>query len=241
MKQLFTALLVCAFCLWGADFWQTKPSAEWSDRDLQKMMNNSPWAHPFSIPMSGPTPPPLGRGGASGNAADDTAAPQPISASPGGGRGGRGGGGGGAADGGGDFGGGSASATIVARWQSALPIKQAAERTKSGTLAAGSEEANYVIVVTGPLRAFLRGNPETIKKTLMDVSSLSAKGKDAVKPADLMIAPSQRTVDIAFAFPRSTPFALEDKEVEFSTRLGDVTLKYKFKLKDMVYNGKLEL
>jgi hypothetical protein len=239
MKKLFTAILLCAFCLWGADFWQTKPAAEWSDKDLQKMMNNSPWAHAVSVPMSGPTPPSLGRGG--GNAADDTAAPQPISATPGGGRGGRGGGGGETPDGGGGFGGGGASATVVARWQSALPIKQAAERTKSGTLAAGSEEANYVIVVSGPLRAFLRGNPETIKKTIMDVSSLSVKGKDAVKPADLQIAGNQRTIDIAFAFPRSAAFTLDDKEVEFSTKLGDIALKYKFRLKDMVYNGKLEL
>jgi hypothetical protein len=29
--------------------------------------------------------------------------------------------------------------------------------------------------------------------------------------------------------------------VEFSTKLADVVLKYKFKLKDMVVNGKLEL
>ena len=71
--------------------------------------------------------------------------------------------------------------------------------------------------------------------------ALSAKAKDAVKPADLQIAANQKTVDIVFAFPRSAAFTLDDKEVEFSTKLGDVALKYKFRLKDMVYNGKLEL
>ncbi len=32
-----------------------------------------------------------------------------------------------------------------------------------------------------------------------------------------------------------------NKEVEFTTRVGTSTLKYKFKLKDMVLNGKLEM
>ena len=46
---------------------------------------------------------------------------------------------------------------------------------------------------------------------------------------------------VVFAFPRSMPFMIEDKEVEFITKLGTSTLKYEFKLKDMVVNGKLEM
>jgi hypothetical protein len=75
----------------------------------------------------------------------------------------------------------------------------------------------------------------------MDSSSLSAKGKDPVKPSDVQFALSQAANDMIFHFPRSAPFTLDDKEVEFATKLGDFTLKYKFKLKDMVYNGKLEM
>jgi hypothetical protein len=37
------------------------------------------------------------------------------------------------------------------------------------------------------------------------------------------------------------PFTVEDREVEFITKLGASTLKYKFKLKDMVLNGKLDM
>jgi hypothetical protein len=245
MKKLLIGLFAFTFCLWAAEFWQSKPSTEWGDKDLQKMMTNSPWARPFSVPMSGPAPPTIGRAGSS-NAADDTGAPPPISSTSGGGRG-RGGGGAAAPD---APGGGAASVNIVARWQSALPIKQAFVRQKYGAEAATSadakqllerEEPSYLIVLYGPLRPLMRGDLEELKRAITNVSSLSVKGKEPVKPAQIQIGSSQRNVEIALAFPRSTPFTLDDKEVEFSTKLGDVTMKFKFRLKDMVYNGKLEL
>ncbi len=49
-------------------------------------------------------------------------------------------------------------------------------------------------------------------------------------------------MEVLFVFPRTTPFTVDDQEVEFATKLGRCrALKYKFKLKDMVYNGKLEM
>jgi hypothetical protein len=245
MKKLIAVLFVCAFGLAAADFW-SKPSAEWSDKDLQKMMNNSPWARPESLTLSGPTPPSVGR---SGGTVDDTAAPQPISAGGGGGgRGGRGGGGGApAAD---TPVGGGVGITIVARWQSARPIKEARVRLKFGEKADSSDEAkqilaheepSYVLVLSGTLQPFLRGNPEALKKALMDGTSLSAKGRSPLKPAEIQIGGDRRTMEIDMAFPRTTPFTLDDKEVDFATKLGDVALKYKFRLKDMMFNGKLEL
>jgi hypothetical protein len=246
MKKVSMALFACAFSLCAADFWASKPYTEWSDKEVQKMANNSPWSHPFDIPMSGPTPT---GGTAAGNSGVDPGNAPPISEGGGGGRGGgRGGGGGGggaAAPGGGD-GGGGRSVTLVARWQSAMPIKQAFVRMKFGAEAATSadakklletEEPAYVLVLSGNLRPFLRGKPEGLKQTIQDVTSLSVKGKSPLKLEDLQVSPSQ----IVFLFAKSAPISLDDKEVEFSTKLADVVLKYKFKLKDMVYNGKLEL
>lgn len=229
MKKLFAALFVFAFCLMAADFW-AKPYTEWSDKELQKMITNSPWARPFSV------------GGPSGPG--DSGAPGPLSEGRGGGRGGGGGGGGGAPGGGAP---GGPTATIVARWQTALPVKQAFVRLKYGAEAATSpdakkilerEETTYAIVLSGPFASLMRnGSPETVKKGIMEASSLSAKGKDAGKPTDVEIGAK----DMLFTFPRTAAFTVDDKEVEFSTKLGEITVKYKFKLKDMVYNGKLEM
>ena len=139
---------------------------------------------------------------------------------------------------------------IVARWQSARMVKEAAVRLRFGVKTDSSDEAkqmlaqedpNYVIVLTGTLRPLMRGNPEMLKQALMEASSLSVKGKPAVKPVDIQLGGDRRSVDIIMQFPRSAAFSLDDKEVDFATKLADVSLKYKFKLKDMAVNGKLEL
>jgi hypothetical protein len=62
-----------------------------------------------------------------------------------------------------------------------------------------------------------------------------------LKPSDVEFTAAQASVEARFHFPRSVPYTLDDKEVEFATKLGDLSLKYKFRLKDMVFNGKLEL
>jgi hypothetical protein len=232
MKKSVAALFLFALCLGAADFW-SKPSSEWSDKDLLKMITNSPWAHGFSLGFPG-------GGGA------DSGAPSPMSERGGGGRGG---GGAGGAPGGAAPAPAGPAPTIYARFQSALPVREAFVRLKYHAEAATSPEAkqvlersepDYVIVVSGPLRAMLKGDSEQLKQPIMENSFLSTKGK-AFKPTDIQIALAQSSNDMVFHFPRTNPFTLDDKEVEFSAKLGDVTVKYKFKLKDMVYNGKLEM
>jgi hypothetical protein len=246
MKKTIIALLAFGVCLWAADFWQAKPYTDWTDKDVQKMLTNSPWARSVSIPMSGPA-----TGGVIGSAAGNSGADpvsQPISEG-GGGRGGRGGG-----NGAGPAAtpgiGGDASVAVVYRWQNAKPVKEALVKLKYGAEAATSaeakallerEEASYVIVVAGALRPLLRGDAESIRKAAAEQSSLSAKGKSTLKPSDVQVGATNKGVEMYFYFPRSTPFAVEDKEAEFATKLGGVDLKTKFRFKDMVVSGKLEL
>ena len=46
---------------------------------------------------------------------------------------------------------------------------------------------------------------------------------------------------LVFAFPKTDPITLEDKQVELFTKLGQIEIKKKFNLKLMVFHGKLEL
>jgi hypothetical protein len=246
MKKVLAGMFLLGACLYAADFWVAKPAAEWNDKELQKMMSNSPWAKPFSVPMSGPS---TQFGNAQGTSGADPGTPAPISEGGGGGRGGGrggGGGGGGASAAASAARGGGGSLDLVARWQSAMPMKQAFVRMKYGTQAAVSEEAKqtlervepgYMIIVSGNLRPFMRTNPEGFKKLVQDSTVLSVKGKDPVKLEMVDVNPQQ----IIFLFSKATPITLDDKEVDFTTKLADVVLKYKFKLKDMVVNGKLEI
>jgi hypothetical protein len=228
MKKIAGLLFLFAFCLMAADFWQ-KPYTEWSDKDLQKMIANSPWAHTISI-SSGPI----------------------VAPDAGGGGGGRGGGRGGPQGGGGADAPipGTREPEIAARWQSALPIRQAFVRLKYGAEADKSDDAKkylekepmtYEIILSGPLQPFLRGKPDDVAKTLSDVTFLTTKEKGAVKSTSIQVGKSGASMDVLISFPRSTPYTVDDKDVEFSTKLGTSTVKIKFHLKDMVYNGKLEM
>ena len=232
MRKIAGLLFLFAFCLMAADFWQ-KPYTEWADKDLQKMITNSPWAHTVSVSSGGPIVPLDGSGDRSK-------------------------GGGGGRGGGPQGGGGNADAPIpgvrepevIARWQSAIPIRQAFVRLKYGAEAGTSDDAKkylekeqtgYEVVLSGPLQQFLHGKPDDIAKSLSEVTFLSTKEKGAVKPTSIEVGKPGPSMDVLISFPRSMPYTLEDKEVEFSTKLGTSTVKIKFRLKDMVYNGKLEM
>ena len=51
----------------------------------------------------------------------------------------------------------------------------------------------------------------------------------------------EQTVDLFMIFPRTRPIAAQDKEVEVVAKYGFLETKKKFKVKDMMVNGKLEL
>jgi hypothetical protein len=238
-KVTLPLLLLFALCAWAADFWQ-KPPEQWTDKEVQKMMTNSPWAREYTISI------PPGGGGDFGGGGG-----------PGGGGGGgaRGGGGGG-----GDLGGGGGppgstnvqqlAPTVIARWQSALPIKQAFVRIKFGANAGTAPEARqllekadteYVIVLSGNLRRLLMGPSAGLKKLIMDASALNVKGKDPVKPTALDIALEKDANDMVFHFAKAPGFTADDKEIEFDTKFGQTPIKFRFRPKEMIYAGKLEM
>ncbi|MCL5743645.1 MAG: alpha/beta hydrolase, partial [Acidobacteria bacterium] len=72
-------------------------------------------------------------------------------------------------------------------------------------------------------------------------TTLVRKGKAALVPQEVTVHRVQNGLSIVYQFPRTDPITLEDKEVEFISRVGPVEFKRKFKLKEMVYGGKLAL
>ena len=46
---------------------------------------------------------------------------------------------------------------------------------------------------------------------------------------------------LLFLFPRAADITAEDKDVSFETAVGQMSVKTKFNLKDMMYDGKLAL
>ena len=103
-------------------------------------------------------------------------------------------------------------------------------------------EPQYVITLMGlPVRyarAIESLKTETVlKRNKKPPIALTELGVQQV-PATAQAA---ATLVVVFAFPRTDPITLEDKDVEFVTKLGEIDIKKKFNLKDMVFHGQLEL
>ena len=143
----------------------------------------------------------------------------------------------------------SPSLTLVVRWQSALPMRQAIAKQKFGSEAGTSPESKklldgdqkyYAVLVSG-LPGRMLGASDDMKSNLLKATTLSVKGKDPISAADLQTAGNEQKAVVMFFFPRTSPIDADDKEVEFSSKFGPIIVKQKFKLKEMVFNGKLEL
>lgn len=265
LRFLTLFLFAAGLALWAADVWVAKPYTDWTEKDLAKIMTDSPFAKKVSVTMS---PDFGGRGGALAGRGAGGGAPDPgfgtadAAGGGGGGRGGRGGGGGGpqgGGGGGGDVGGGGGGGvpemTLIVRWQTATTVMEALAKAKYGSEAGTSADAKkmlepddkfYVIWVSG-LPGSSRPTDEESKKELLAHTTLAAKDKDAIVAEDVVFPPPEgrglgpRVTDAHFLFPRKLAFAPEDKEVEFATKFGKTKIQTKFDLKKMVVNGKLGL
>jgi len=248
MKKLGFAALLLTISLWAADFWQSKPFGEWSDKDVQKMLDNSPWSKAVNVATD--LVPPSDTGKRSGGRAGmgeignpSAGAASPIEDAPAVSTNSR--------PRAGDPGSSALpSMTFIVRWESSLPVREARMRAKYGAEATTSPESkkildavepSYVITVSGLPRNALRGDPEDVKKQVLARAALTVKGKDPIRPVNFMM---QRATDgfvAVFAFPKTTALSVEDKEVEFSASFESLVVKQRFPLKTMVVNGKLEL
>jgi hypothetical protein len=233
-RALRTAAICLTACttLSAADFWTAKDYREWSDKEVARMLNDSPWSQHATVSVIDMSL--AGRvGGLSGGVLGT-----------GGGTGRTRGGGGVGGDGAGNLGGGSflpspQQATIAIRWTSALPVKQALVRSGDAVRDRLDEsERFYRIAVIGlPLTIAQMGG--TMSERL-DATALRRRNRSPVGAVDARYDFDRGLVNFEFDFPRDEPFTVGDDEIEFVTSLGQ-PLKRKFKLKTMVVNGRLEL
>ena len=235
-----------ATTLGAAEFWESKPFQTWSAKDIEELRTRSPWAHGLSaaVPVAeilvfggegrraaagstlsanaGQTRTPIG-------GADRTLA-IPAESEPQ------------AAD--------TRVIPMIIRWDSALPLRLARLREKYSdevltSAAAGKsiqqEATEYIVFVSGfpPLNeSHIQSG---LDRALLEGATPRTRGRDAVKPLDVDIAPRGRLLDVTLTFPKTMPFTIQDQEVEFSMSAGSLHVKHKFRLKDMVYQGSLAL
>src|SRR5262245_35863750 len=240
MRRLILAVICWAgavVLLAAADVWESKPFMTWSDNEVRDVLTDSPWSRGVQVVMNT-----LGRGGAGGIESE-------------GGRGGGGGeggdpeGGGGGGGGGGRRGGGlpglPPQLKLLVSWRSARPMKQALVRNVLGLGGIVSsndrevlerEEDLYVISMSGLPARFGQAVNAMPAQTF-----LRRNGKPPIQVLEVGDQQSNGEIVVIFTFPKTDAIRLEDKEVEFVTKVNQFDVKRKFTLKDMVVTGKLEL
>ncbi len=151
---------------------------------------------------------------------------------------------------------------VRVRWDSALPIRAALLKTEAPELTDTANTLNkpdkdYVIAVMGLVPARRKPDPDkdseenaadlaasrldlnAIRTGLRNQARLLRKYKQPIVPEDVHL--DEATGLLQIYFPKTDPIVLDDKEVSFTTTYGTLKVVQRFRLKDMLYNGKLEL
>lgn len=239
-------LLAASVAILNASNPWSKDSSQWSSDDVERVLANSPWGRvagaTFDTPADdeeqGHELPPGNQAGDSRGATD------------------------GKWDGGVSK---NSSGTIptlpvTVRWDSALPMIKAWQRAggnQTGDPGLSEEDLKkfYVITVIGLVPSMNLKHPAHPANGSPDISTpvdpeqrlagiktqshLFFPNRPSVRPDEVKLDPN--TGALRFYFPRSSSIQMNDKEVLFSTRYGRLTVRQRFRLKDMLYKGVLEL
>lgn len=243
----FVAVLSVAGVAFAASSWEKEDPSQWTSEDVYQVLNNSAWSKSVPVTSAGAN----GRREGGGGGWDE--------GMPGGGMGrvglpggiGMGGGGMGRRRGGSPSGEQSMS-NVTVQWQSALPVRLAQAKADGGTpeAAALKPADEYVIAVLGfPKSAFEsetsrdkdddNPNDSAVIDHLKVITVLSY-GHERLSPTKVELNQGRdgRTV---FHFEKSEPITSKDKSAEFRVTGDRSEIRKKFALKDMEYQGKLEL
>jgi hypothetical protein len=218
------------------DFWNTKPPSEWSAEEAGRLLNKSPWAKEVTASYAGDGRQGGGYPGGGGGYPGGMGGPRigigglglPMPR----GRMGGGRGRGGAAP---------AAYKGVIRWESAQPIREADKTPLPDSL-----KDHYVISVSGiPMNTGRRlqeddgdsSQPQQDRfEALKQFTILQPKGKELAQAGVV----EQQGGTFLFGFSKdSLQLSADDKEFDFSTRMGNLAVKAKFDAKEMVYHRRL--
>jgi hypothetical protein len=135
-------------------------------------------------------------------------------------------------------------------WINALPVRQALVRSligrdgpipPEGQQFLSEEDPFYTVAVLGlppAFQALARMVNEVLAETM-----LKRRDKDPIAPIDIgFLRDEDQSIRVMFMFPRTDPITVDEREVEFITKLGSATeIKRKFRLRDMQVGDRLLL
>lgn len=139
---------------------------------------------------------------------------------------------------------------LTTRWASALPVRQATalaqfgrerlDQPKAQELLRG-EGNEYVIEVAGFPAGVLTEGARKLEARLQESAYVMVKGRKALKAESASVPEHGMHLMATIRFERYDDLADSDGVIEFGAKAGLIQYARKFRLRDMHYNGHLEL
>lgn len=225
--------------------WERTAFPDWTDEHVDKLLTDSPWARPSTLPFRFSAPArrpfaisefaqigePLGlpKGWPTGNGSPNNRTPriddgnaQPV----------------------------QTEIYLTTRWSSALPIRQALalhqygrsglQNPKAVELLKGSE-SEYVLDVAGFPVGMVPQGVRRFEAELLQSATLLVKGRKALRAKAASVPEHGNHLVGTLRFPRFENLSEGDGFIEFAALAGPMEIHQKFKLRDMSYSGRLEL
>ncbi len=256
--------LAAGAALFGATagIWQNKDFKDWTEKDAQSIMRDSPWAKQMPMPAIGRPGVTMIEPGSNGAAPPSAALGNPSNTTTGTNMTNSGyPGSAGPADPNGthtmataqspsavspEAGAPTPQAPLTIIWASAIPVRLAVlklrshDETPTDTQVANAqkERLNYVIAVVGLAAPDAGSDP----KALASNAFLTVRGKRPLPANDSSYRRIGNSDVYFFRFTKaSLPITLANQQVEFKMRMGQMDVKRKFELKEMQFEGTLAL
>ena len=240
--------------------WDDPTFPSWSPEFIDKLHTDSPWAKPSTVrveldaiqrivepsssfvqielpagiglPRTGSPIP--GVGWPTGGSRTGTGRPPTTGSSTGGDR---------------TTGGTRAEIFLTTRWASALPIRRARALQQFGRDGLESDGAvellktpsEYVVEIAGFPTTIIRQGGERFAEELKESARLASPGRKSLAATSCKVPPHGMHLMATLAFPRFEGLDPKEGYIELSATLRGIELHERFKLKQMIYSGNLEL
>jgi hypothetical protein len=125
-------------------------------------------------------------------------------------------------------------------WESALPVRLA--ELKSHIVEPPTLEGDgYEIAVYGIPGPAFKQDPQQLGAPLKEMAALRRAGKKDAKPIRVEVFQRPDGIAVVYLFPLSAEIGKRDSEVQFNAQIGRIVVSHTFEVKDMAFQGRLEL
>ena len=131
---------------------------------------------------------------------------------------------------------------LTVRWASALPVRQAfALQQSKAPETIEIAEPEYVVEIAGFPTTLIRQGARRFEAELADSARLIVAGRPNLKPVSAHVPEHGMHLMATLRFPKFETLDTKEGDIAIQAASGSLKVDQRFKLKDMIYDGRLEL